>query len=66
MHISSLFKSLLLICVLFLVCDRRMATHLLNFHITFGGKGNISPSTNMKVVKVCPILFDKEVRSHDK
>ena len=59
---------LLLCCVLMMyVClclyHRRMTTHLLTFYITFGGKGNINTinKTNLKVVKVYPILFDQEV-----
>ena len=42
-----------------------MTTHFLKFHISFGGKGNINTGQAVKVVKVCPILFDHEVRGHD-
>jgi hypothetical protein len=39
-----------------------MATHFLKFHLSFGGKGNINTATDVKVVKVVPIVFDQEVR----
>lgn len=40
-----------------------MTTHFLTFHISFGGKGNINTATAVKVVKICPILFDHEVKA---
>jgi hypothetical protein len=41
-----------------------MATHLLSFAVSFGGKGNISvTSKDFRAVPMLPVLLDNEVRA---